>query len=257
VCVVSGVLRDLLVERGVEPERVLVTPNGVNLADFDFPDPGAARARARRELGLDPADADGADADESDARLARDGGEVVVGFVGYYRRWHRLDVVFDALRAPALSRLRLVLVGEGPEHAELVRRSAEPELAGRVVFAGPRPHARIPALLPAFDVAVVPAINEYASPLKLYEYMAAGLAVVAPDQPNLREVVTHGSDGWLVPVGDVEAMSDALGTLAADAERRAALGRAARRTIEERDLTWTHNARRVVEAVRALGGGRT
>ena len=62
-------------------------------------------------------------------------------------------------------------------------------MSDRVHFVGRRAHDEIPALLPAFDVALVPAINPYASPLKLHEYMAARLATVAPDQPNLREVL--------------------------------------------------------------------
>jgi len=125
-------------------------------------------------------------------------------------------------------------------------------VADRVHFLGPRPHGEVPELLAAFDVALVPAINPYASPLKLHEYMAAGLATVAPDQPNLREVLTSGENALLVPPDDGPALAAAIERLAADAELRERLGRAARRTVEERDLTWRGNARRVVAAVEAL-----
>jgi glycosyltransferase involved in cell wall biosynthesis len=122
-----------------------------------------------------------------------------------------------------------------------------------VHFAGPRPHAEIPALLPAFDVGLVPAINPYASPLKLFEYMAAGVAVVAPDQPNLREVLTAETDALLVPPGAGGPLREALARLARDAELRARLGTAGREKITALDLTWEANARRVVAAVEALG----
>ncbi|HVS19505.1 MAG TPA: glycosyltransferase family 4 protein [Planctomycetota bacterium] len=231
VCVVTEVLRDMLVGMGVARERLLVTPNGVHPEAYAQPD----RARARTELGLSEAD-----------------GGCVLGFTGYYRDWHRLDLVLDALAAPALAEARLVLVGEGPAHAALERRARDSGLAGRVHFAGPRAHAAVPALLAAFDVALVPAINPYASPLKLYEYLAAGLAVVAPDQPNLRECLVDGDNALLVPPGDGAALTGALTRLVGDPALRERLGARARATIVERDLTWRGNARRVVDAVARL-----
>jgi glycosyltransferase involved in cell wall biosynthesis len=180
-------------------------------------------------------------------------GEVVLGFVGYYRPWHRLDVVLDALRTSELARARLVLIGEGPAREPLERRSRENGVERRVHFAGARRHAEIPRLLPAFDVALLPAINPYASPLKIFEYMAASLAIVAPDQPNLREVLASGEEALLVPAGDAGAMAAALGRLAADPALRARLGARARQRLERSDLTWTANARRVIAA---LGGER-
>ncbi|MEQ1895322.1 MAG: glycosyltransferase [Planctomycetota bacterium] len=100
-------------------------------------------------------------------------------------------------------------------------------------------------------MALVPAINPYASPLKLFEYMAASLPTIAPDQPNLREVLTHGQDAWLVPSGDEGALRTALERLS-EPELAARLGAAARATIERGDYTWRGNARRVVAAVEAL-----
>jgi len=237
ICAVTGVLRDMLLELGVERERILVVQNGVDLERYAFPDRGAARRAAREALGLVPQPADG---------------ELWLGFVGFYRDWHRLDLVLAALAAPELARAHLVLVGEGPARESLERGARERGLQARVHFVGPRPHAAIPALLPAFDVALVPAINPYASPLKLFEYMAASLAVVAPDQPNLREVLEPGRDALLVPSGDAAALTESLVLLARDPALRARLGAAARGELERRDFTWQANARRVVAAVEAL-----
>ena len=240
LCAVSGVLRKMLVEAGAPADRVLVTPNGVDLAAYDYPDRPLARRLARADLGL----------------LPEAPGEVVLGFVGYYRRWHRLDAVVRALARPELKQASLVLVGDGPAREELEREAADLGVAGRVHFAGTRPHARIPSLLPAFDVALIPAINPYASPLKLHEYMAASLAVVAPDQENLREVLTAEEDALLVPSADSDALFAALTELAGDPERRAALGARARRKVEELDLTWAGNVRRVLGAVEELRSRR-
>lgn len=228
---VTEVLARMLIEAGAAPERVVVIPNGVDLEAYAEPGDGAARARARAELGLEPEDP------------SQPG--VVLGFVGYYRDWHRLDLAVRALGEPALARARLVLVGDGPAGPELARLAHELGVAERVHFAGPRPHGSIPGLLAGFDLALLPAINPYASPLKLHEYMAAGLATIAPDQPNLREVLSPGVDAELFPPGDGEAFGRTLLALGADPERRARLGAAARRTVQERDLTWRGNARRV------------
>jgi len=230
VCTVTGVLADMLVDLGVERGRILLTPNGVHLGQYDNPDPEAAR----RSLGLE------------DMHVP------LLGFVGYVRPWHRLDLVLQALSDPALDGCHLAVLGEGPAEADLRVEAARLGLTERVHFVGARPHAEIPNLLPAFDVALVPAINPYASPLKLFEYMAAGLAVVAPDQPNLREVLEHGKNALLVRPEDGSALLEALGSLVNDARLRARLGGEARRSIEERDLTWRGNARRVVRAVEEL-----
>lgn len=235
VCVVTAVLADMLADMGVERERLLVTPNGVHLDQYRVDDEQARRA-ALADLGLG----------------SLRPGQIVLGFVGYYRRWHRMDLVIEALKRPDLQEAVLVLVGEGPAHDELVEAAKEHGVADRVVFAGRRSHDAIPAVLPGFDLALVPAINPYASPLKLFEYMAAGLAVVAPDQPNLREVLENEANALLTPREDGQALAEAIARLVNDGELRGRLGRAARRTVVERDLTWRGNARRVVAAVEGL-----
>jgi len=231
VCVVTGVLRDMLQELGVEPDRLVVTPNGVDLERFLHGD----RRRARVELGL------------SEERTGP-----VLGFVGYYRDWHRLELAIDALLDPSLADASLVLVGRGPAHDALVEHARRAGVQARVHFVGERRHDRVPDLLPAFDVALVPAINPYASPLKLHEYMAAGIAVAAPDQPNLREVLVDGENALLFTPGEGDSLRQALSRLGSDAALRARLGQRARATVVELDLTWRANARRVVAAVQPL-----
>jgi glycosyltransferase involved in cell wall biosynthesis len=145
VCTVTEVLAAMLVELGVARERLLVTPNGVHLGLHEHADRAEARRAARADLQL-----------SADA--------LVLGFVGYYRDWHRLDLVVEAL--PSLPRAELVLVGEGPARADLERRAQAAGVAQRVRFAAPRRDTRIPALLPACDVALVRAVSRDASRLR-------------------------------------------------------------------------------------------
>jgi glycosyltransferase involved in cell wall biosynthesis len=103
----------------------------------------------------------------------------------------------------------------------------------------------VPRLISGFDVALQPAAVPYASPLKVFEYMAAGRAIVAPDQPNLREVLDHGRTALLFDPARPGALWEAVLSLASDAELRARLGAAAREEVLRRNLTWSGNARRV------------
>src|SRR5258708_4075458 len=88
-----------------------------------------------------------------------------------------------------------------------------------------------------------------ASPLKLFEYMAAGLPIIAPDQANIREILTNGLDAILVDPDRPEALAQALTELCRDVALRARTGAAARATIDRRGLTWLNNARRVVALI--------
>jgi glycosyltransferase involved in cell wall biosynthesis len=235
VCAVSEVLTEMLLASGVRCERVLLTRNGVD-AELFRPRPEARRA-ARQRLGVGSRAGDGA---------------LVLGFTGFPRSWHRLDLAVSSLTRPELAEAVVVVVGEGPNQPVIQRLAGELGVADRVLFPGPCPHAAIPELLAGFDVALLPGITPYSSPLKLLEYMAAGLPVVAPDLANLREVVTHRRDALLFEPGQQDAFVAALTELAGAPGLRVALGANARATILERNLTWQSNARRIVEFVARL-----
>ena len=105
-----------------------------------------------------------------------------LGFVGYMRPWHRLELVLEAMARPGNERLHLVMVGEGPALPDLLERAAALSVGDRVHALGAVPGEDVPAACLAFDVALIPAINDYASPLKLFDSLAAGVATVALDQ---------------------------------------------------------------------------
>jgi glycosyltransferase involved in cell wall biosynthesis len=142
--------------------------------------------------------------------------------------------------------LRLVVVGDGPARPALERQAAALGLADRVTFTGLQPREAIPALVAGFDIALQPLVVSYASPLKIFEYMAAGRAIVAPDQPNIREVLRNGETAVLFDPAEAGAMWRAIRRLAGDAGLRRRLGEAARAEIAQRDYTWRGNAARVV-----------
>ena len=108
----------------------------------------------------------------------------------------------------------------------------------------------------ACDGALIPAINDYASPLKLFDSLCAGVVTLAPDQPNLRENVRDGDNGLLFRAGDVDDLAARLRTVVGDRESAARIGAAGRQRLLDARWTWAGNADRVVEVFEGLRGGR-
>jgi glycosyltransferase involved in cell wall biosynthesis len=225
VVVVSGPLRRIMIQNGVRESKLCLMPNGVNLQRFV----GNSGPRLRESLGIDH--------------------RVVIGFVGWFKRWHGLELLLDAFFQSGLWRGQavLLLVGDGPAIKELKDYVAEHDLQSSVIFAGPVSHGQVPAYLDIVDIAVQPAANEYCCPMKILEYMGLGKAIIAPRQENIEELLDDGRDAELFRPGDVESLVRALVTLATDSELRLNIGQSALRTIRERELLWESNARRVLE----------
>jgi glycosyltransferase involved in cell wall biosynthesis len=160
-------------------------------------------------------------------------GPFTVGFVGTLKPWHGVDVLVDAtaLLVAEDPMYRLLVVGDGPLATTLQDRAASAGIAAQVeTTGGVSPHD-VPALLHRFDVAVAPyppVDDFYFSPLKVYEYLGAGLPVVASRVGGLADILDHGRIGVLVEPGDAAALAAAVADLRADPARREALGRAAR-----------------------------
>ncbi|HEX2829539.1 MAG TPA: glycosyltransferase family 4 protein [Burkholderiales bacterium] len=217
--------------RGVPASRVAVIPNGINLEHFSAAPPPAT---AKATLGY--------------------GDEIVLGFTGFVRDWHGVDRVVRWLASAAAPRnARFLVVGDGPARADLEKLAADLGLAERVRFTGVVDRSAVPAYVAAFDIALQPAVVEYASPLKLFEYLALGKAIVAPRQPNIEEVLVDGENAVLFDASGA-GLEAALTRLCGDARLRERLGAAAAATIAQRNLTWTGNARRVESLAAELSG---
>jgi glycosyltransferase involved in cell wall biosynthesis len=239
VCTVSEQLRNIVVGLGAAPENTIVIPNGVDLERYPYPPNRETRTGGREAI---------LGRTTIDARTQ----PVLAGFVGYFRAWHRLDLLLHAMARVADDVLHLVVVGDGSGAAELRQLADTLGIGERVHWLGSRTPESIPDLLTAFDFAVMPGITPYACPLKLIEYLAAGLPAVVPDQANIRELVTDRESGILFEPESTNALSAALAHLTSDDGLRRRLGSSARQTVERRDLTWSGNARRVVREVEPL-----
>ncbi len=181
-------------------------------------------------------------------------------FMGSFRAWHG---VTDFVRAGVLlleqgRDVRFTLIGDGPERPAAEAIAAP--WAGRFTFTGAVPYGQVPALLAAADIGVAPfntaphpalrAAGFFWSPLKIYEYMAAGLPVVTAAIPPLDEVVREGREGALFPEGDLPALAAAVARLLDEPAAALAMGRAARDRVVAR-YSWE---RHCVELERLLRG---
>jgi glycosyltransferase involved in cell wall biosynthesis len=231
VVAVSEELAAIVIAAGADPARVVVNPNGVDLEAYA---PGTSGAAVRAALGI-PA------------------GAVVCVFLGTFTRWH--GVLFLAENLPALlarhPELRFLWIGDGDLRPEVERRLGEAGAAGRVHFTGLLPPARVPEHLFACDLAVSPHLPLedgspfFFSPVKLFEYMAAGRPVVASRLGQNARVVADGETGILYPPGDGAAFREAVSRLVEDPGLRLRMGRRARAAAEA-NHTWEANVRRAL-----------
>ena len=220
----SEVVAEQVKHLGVGDDRILVTPTGVDIDLFaNRPD----RDAVRRRLGLTD--------------------RFVVGWVGSFRRFHAVEQAVEAMKE--IDNGTLLMVGDGPERARIKELAKDRGVAAR--FTGTVPHREVPDYLAAMDVALVLASPDHSfhySPLKLAEYLAAGLPVVVPEVAQPADRLADGVDALFVPPGDARALSVTLRRLHTDPAERERLGAAARSTAEARFL-WDNEVRRISSAV--------
>lgn len=238
IVVVSDVLRDQLVDMGIDERRVLVNPNGVDV-DRLAPLREQDAAWWRRELGREEAP--------------------TIGFIGTFGLWHGVKLLPQMIAEVAKSRpdARWVIIGDGLLRDEVAAEVERLGLSGLADLTGIVPHADAVKLLASCDVCVSPHVPNpdgtrfFGSPTKLFEYMGLGKPIVASDLEQIGEVLDHERSGLLCAPGDVAAAADCVVRLLGDPELAARLGAAALDDARER-YSWVAHVRRILEALAAL-----
>lgn len=235
---VTQVLADYMVSKGIEAWRIQVIPNGINEDHY-------------RQLPT---------VDEAKEKLGVQG-RLVVGFTGFVREWDRLDriVKWIALRADTYN-VHLLVIGDGPARGEIEACAAQLGVSDRLSFTGVVAREQVPGLSMSFDIALQTALVPYASPLCLFEYLALGKAIVAPDQPNHHEILSSGVDAMLYDPLDATGIEKALDALCESSDLRERIAAAAPLVIAREQLTWRQHAGKVVALFKQLAAtdvGRT
>lgn len=230
LCVSEPAKLHLVEAWGVEARKIVVMPNGVDTQLFS---PQADSQSVRSWLGLD--------------------GQPVVSFVGSFQPWHGIEYLVESF-ARVLSEIpqaKLLLVGDGPARPTVEDAVRRLGLSAQVIITGLVPQAKIPEILGTVDVAVIPypqlPKELWFSPLKLYEYMASGKAIVASSSGQIAEVVQDGYNGLLVEPGNVNEFAQAITRLLKDPVELDWLGKNARQQAVEHH-SWDGYIRRL-EAV--------
>ena len=237
VAVICEGLRKDLIARGIEADKIIVAPNGVDMSLFG--NPLAPDLAAARKLGLAGAD--------------------VVGFIGSFYDYEGLDDLIAAM--PLLldkrPKAHLLLVGGGPMEAALKRQAEASPAAERIHFIGRVPHEEVDRYYSLIDVLAYPRkamrLTELVTPLKPLEAMAQRKLVVASNVGGHRELIEDGVTGSLFPAGDPQALAQALDALFANRGKWEQRRDTARRFVET-DRNWSSNISRYIPVYQRLTG---
>ena len=235
VAVICEGLRSDLVSRGVNPARIMVSPNGVDMTLFGAPLPY-----------------DGSLADQMGIT-----GDEVIGFIGSFYAYEGLADLIAAMPrlVSARPRIKLVLVGGGPCEAALRAQAAASDVADHIHFVGRVPHQEVDRYYSVIDVLVYPRkrmrLTDLVTPLKPLEAMAQGRLVAASDVGGHRELIRDGDTGTLFAPDDPKAMARAISSLFADREIWPAR-RARARAFVEAERNWANNVARYVPVYQKL-----
>jgi len=223
--VLSNVVCRILVGRGVPAEKIKVFPIGVN--PDRFADCKQKGRRLREKLGIEgPA----------------------VGFVGSIAAYHGVERLIDAAVEVKEKYPGVVvwIVGGGRTLGDLRARAREMGIEENVRFEGRVPPEEVPAYMAAFDVAVLPSTAYYGSPIKLCEYGAAGVPVIAPRIESIEEM--FGDPEVAALIGQDDSLADAIIGLLTDEDRAKKLAENIRELVLSR-YTWLEIARGIIKFV--------
>jgi glycosyltransferase involved in cell wall biosynthesis len=231
ICISTGLINQLKNKWNIDEGKLAVLPCA---ADVDAFKPNDKSKTLRKSLGLTT--------------------EPVVMWVGGFYPWHDLSLLLESFALILQRRpdARLVLVGDGQTRPVVEDMVMKDGLRQAVILTGSIAHSQVPEMLSIADVAVVPTAPVTASlggtgtPLKLFEYMAAGKAIVATAQNEAAEVILDGYNGYLVDPGDTRQFAEATLKLIENPEERCRLGQNARERAVER-YSWEHYTRRLEE----------
>lgn len=217
VTTICNGLRSDIVSRGITEDKVTVIPNAVDLEYFTF---GKDRDESlSRQLGLEDA--------------------TVLGFIGSFYSYEGLSLLLDAL--PSIvnesPKLRVLLVGGGPQESLLKQKVNDLELQERVIFTGRVPHDQVQRYYELVDIFVYPRLSmrltDLVTPLKPLEAMAQGRLVIASDVGGHHELIRDGENGILFKAGDAVSLADRVINLLLSRESWAGIRKVAREYVEE------------------------
>jgi glycosyltransferase involved in cell wall biosynthesis len=227
ICVTEA-LKDLVVrEAGISPKKILVIPNGVDCIRFD------PEAVSPERIFPGP----------------------TIGFVSALVRWHRLDILLEALGDLHDSgiNVNLVVAGDGPMRVEWEQLAENKGLGNSVKFLGHISWDEIPKLIAGFDLGYVGNAKMdigvmYHSPLKMYEYMAMGKPVLAAENDDSRNMIVEKQNGFLFTAGNKDDLKRSIRTALQEVDNWKTMGEEARKTVVNK-ASWTMRVKTMQDGI--------
>ena len=226
VIAISEILKQYYVDQGIDADKIAVVPNGADPEQF-HPMPRSERIRARFPLE----------------------GKTVIGWVGSLFGWSGIDVLLDLIREMNETRpdVGFLLVGGGQSKAFFQRNFPEDRFKNTLFLPGVVPFDQVNDYLSCMDIVLAPYPKLdfwYASSMKIFEYMAAGKALVATGIGQINDIIQDGENGFLLPPDEPGALRSILLKLLDDPELREQAGREARASVLAHH-TWDMQARKM------------
>ena len=227
---VSSKLKSMIVEKGTDPDKVVVLPNAIEPSEVRVT---VDREKLRKQYGLT--------------------GKLVIGFAGWFDNWDRLDFlldVFDDLKKQ-YDNISICLIGDGPVMGQIRSDIGQRGLSDNVVLTGPVPRKEIYNYLSILDIAILPHSNNFGSPVILFEMMGLKLPIVAPKLPPILDVLEDNETALLFEPLDHASCRQALARYIESPDLRSRCANKANELVLS-NHSWTENSRKIVTRLPGL-----
>jgi glycosyltransferase involved in cell wall biosynthesis len=232
--VISEALKGEVASRGIDLDKVVLVPNGVDVRAFE---PGPAPESLRNALGLEQA--------------------ITIGYIGSFFYYEGLDLLVEGVKllVDDFPNLRLLLVGDGELMPVLKKQAEDPRLTDRIIFVGRVPHEKVSDYYRLSDIFVLPRRltreTRLVTPLKPLEIMAMGKPLAASDIGGHRELIQEGVGAMFFESENVADLATRCRELVANPDLRRDMGIRARKWVEQ-NRDWNVLVNRYVELYQKL-----
>ncbi|TKB46143.1 glycosyltransferase family 4 protein [Thalassotalea mangrovi] len=220
IVVESHVLKSRLTSRGIDPNKIVVAHNAVDVSEFVLSNQRKSKIRDQLQLNND---------------------DIIIGYLGSYAFYHNPQLLIEAANETKnQNRLKYVLIGNGKYYRECIELAEKYKIINRTVyFLDGVPKEEVPLLIQDMDITVLPGSTDIICPIKIFEYMAMEKPVVLPDYSCNREVVKDKEDALLFKPFDCNDLVAKLVLLASDKTLRAQLSKNARASVRQ-EYNWSN-----------------
>lgn len=240
IVVVSKPMKDELIQRGIDANKILVNPNGVDIDKYS-PEIDDSEIREKYELQH----------------------KNVIGFIGTFGKWHGAEILVESFGKLLNSypeykeNTKLLMIGDGVTMPLAKKYIKKYNIEDNCILTGNIPQAQGPKHLAACDILASPHVPNtdgtpfFGSPTKLFEYMAMGKGIVASDLDQIGEVLEHNKTAFMTEPGNSDSFMNGLKTLLDNSELRKTLGMNARNEAQN-NYTWAEHVNKIIEKLKEL-----